>query len=383
MNGKFTNLNFNNVCFQSSIHFKIFMSERIQNLSFRILLPQTSPNSPDFDIANMKLRNWVVPGETIFLFVEVTGLVSNDISFHCIASDSEHTQPIGNSPNALIQQSVTHCQVFQNLNPFSFNNKRYYPVHVQIPNFRAVKFIISAFCYDILKPVTSIICYSIRPFDIEYKKHITQQSVLLEILIKCRNVWNYDIFIKGENLRFDDSFSDEMNYSSSIVILKNFKEINNFYFEDGDELTLAYSMKPLNDYGAKCINDLHIMFSLEWEIDGEKFISNFNKSILNKVSDLLISTRMMKYQLFKNSSLEMTITNLSNSERKVNLCFGDGNIQPITKFSEIIFSSSERTKKIEFKFIPLSIGQRKLNFWIEENERKLEPLFPIYLTIGE
>ena len=246
------------------------MKEEAQiNSSFRILLPQTSPNTLDFDIANMKLRNWVVPGETILIFIEISGSIDDEIRFHCIASDSENTQPFSYGSDTLIQQSITHCQVFQNLSSFEQDNKIYFPVHVKVPNSRAEKFIISAFCYDILTPVTSIICNSVRPFDIMYKKYITQQSVLLEIIIKCRKRedWNFDILINNGNLRFDDSFYDEMNYSSSIAVINNFKEINNYSIEDGDELSLAYSLKPLNDFGAKNINNLHVIFSLEWNVD--------------------------------------------------------------------------------------------------------------------
>ena len=95
------------------------MKEEAQiNSSFRILLPQTSPNTLDFDIANMKLRNWVVPGETILIFIEISGSIDDEISFHCIASDSEHTQPFSYGSDTLIQQSITHCQVFQNLSSF-------------------------------------------------------------------------------------------------------------------------------------------------------------------------------------------------------------------------------------------------------------------------
>ncbi|KAH0785971.1 hypothetical protein GPJ56_010105 [Histomonas meleagridis] len=305
------------------------------------------------------------------------------MGIYCTVSDAEHIEKVQHQPNMLMQESISQLDSFPDIKPFEKSGKYYFPVHVQVPKSLANKFVVSVFILNNPQFVATKHFWSYRPFTVTYNLFTTSQSIIFQIKVHCKlpQQFKNPVPVLSADLRFDSSFCDELMYSSSIAIIKT--ATGPQLLSDGDAISYCFCLKPLNDFGTQHINQLYLVFSLAFSIENKEYTLHYPINCLGKASDLLINAPMMKYKLMKPSSLQLRVTNLSDNVRNIKICFGTGNIQPVTKQCEMLLEKDEKTKIVDFKFIPLRVGYHLLDIWVEENEKKRKPLFPIYLSVEE
>lgn len=377
--------------------------ELTKNVSFRILVPLSIPSEIG-DVRDLPTRDWVVPGEKLILFVEMSRFISNldEFSFYCAITDTDSSPQYKRNPNFIPLSSISTKQHLPgNLGTLKMKDGRtYFPSRIQVPNSRTNKFQISAFCLRNPDPVASFECYALQPFTVCWDRYLTPQSVIVQLSVLFHfpndEKWkDKSIEISATNLKFSESAEDEPLYTSSIAIIKTSE--SSFNLSNGDSASIVFVLKPLSDDGAIRVAKMPLTFTISWtapivtEVKESKYqidyVSTFPFNVGCQQADLVISAPMIKCELLKPSSIPLRITNMpstgsnSSQPRTVDICFGSGKIQPMTKRQEIQFSGGYETKSIEFGFIPLCVGEHKLKIWAEIGKDIIYPMFPIFLSV--
>ncbi|OHT16319.1 hypothetical protein TRFO_41891 [Tritrichomonas foetus] len=357
--------------------------ELTRDIPFKIIIPLSIPDEIK-DVANLETRDWLVPGEKLIIFVEMGRCITSldEFSFYCTVTDAEHTPQFKRRQRFLSLSSMSTKKHLPNLSTIKVDDGRmYFPVRIQVPNSTTRRYVVSAFCLRNTTPVTQLECYSLQPFIVTWSKHLTPQSIIVLLSIKCNipENWKENIPISAANLKFNESAEDEQLFSKSIAIIKTAD--SSYTLSNGDVASVAFTLKPLSDEGAIRVSKMPLSFSISWKASEIEYVATFPFNVGKQKSDLVISAPMVKCELLKPSSIPLRITNMKNEPRKVDLCFGSGKIQPMTKRQEIDFQGGFEAKSIEFGFIPLCIGEHKLKIWAEDGEDSIYPMFPICLSV--
>ena len=360
--------------------------ELIKDVKFRIVIPHTNPGDDD-DISSIRTRDWLVPGEKLIVFVEMGRTIStfDEFSFYCTVTDSEHTPQ---SPQTPKNESLLNLSLAITKKPLPYtphirkqDGKMYFPVRVQVPRTPSRSFIVSAFCLRNSTAVAQCECFSLFPFKVQRRVNMTPQSNVFQFSITCQlpEKWDKPIPISATNLKFNEAYEKEPAFTSSIAIIKTSE--SNFLLNNGEEASVAFILKPLSDDGAFLISSMRLSFWIYWSADGIEYIYTYRFTIGAQEADLAISAPMVKCQLLKPSSIPLRIINKSKEARKVDLCFGSGKIQPMTKRQEIEFGGGYEAKSVEFGFIPLCCGEYILKIWAEIGDKTVAPQFPICFSV--
>lgn len=356
-------------------------------LGYKLYLPAHITSQPT-DIESIEQRDWVVPGEKALVLIEVSNSLSSfdTFNFYCIVSDSEHSSLSKKGDNILTATSLSLTPQSDTITNFKTKDgKMIFPIRIHVPISRASNLYISAFCLRGERQVALLECHSLQPFIVSWNRFITPQSIIIQFTVQCNliNGWNQEIPISQANLKFDESHPEEYKYTQSIAILRTAE--NNYKLKNGDQLSLAFSLKPLSNEGAIRLAEMPLILSLEWKAplnDGEflQYLSTFPFKVGNDKSDLVISAPLINAELLKPSLMPLRITNMRDDSRKIKICFGTGKIQPMSKSYLIEFEPNE-SKTIDFGFIPLCAGEHKIKLWVDEDEKIIKPMFPICLSV--
>lgn len=306
------------------------------NVEYRIILP-ADPTKCDNarEIQNAKIRDWVIPGEKILIFVETKNCLNapDTFSFYCTVVDAEHVDSLSSISDELLPSSLSTKKSIPDLPQYfsSPNGIFYFPIRVTVPRSRSSSFNICLLLPHQADPISQMQCASLNPFSIKWHPIVASQSTILQFLIETTlpsstQIFHLpDIYPTGLSLHFDERVSS-MDYHKSIAIIETSRI--SFPVEvvsNGDLFSIAFTLKPLSNAGAKLISYAPLSLTLTWTADDVEyfteyhFISTFqlpppNKSI-DQYSEFL-SKQLENFLGFKDQSgSEITIDSASNSVR--------------------------------------------------------------------
>jgi hypothetical protein len=151
--------------------------------------------------------------------------------------------------------------------------------------------------------------------------------------------------------------------------------------KSGDVVSVAFCVKAIADAGAVTIAKMRIEFTIGWIAEENEYLSRFDVTVGDSAAELVISAPIMACELLKPCILPLRITNVGKKKRTLKLCFGSGEIQPMMKSREVAFEEGEDGTVVEFGFIPLAVGEHRLDVWANEGEQKIVPMLPLCLSV--
>ena len=353
--------------------------------NFRIILPENLQNLPE-DISQVKTRDWLVPGEKTILFIEVKNCLNSadSFSFYCNVinnQDQNITEPEENflPENNLIRNYNLPNAIISKSNDGTI----YFPTRVTVPLEFPKTMTISVYCFSTSgEPLAKLVCYTLMPFSVFRSLDVTPQSLIVSFKINASlpEQWKEKLMILSASLKFEEKLITQKELSQNIAIIST----NDVKTEicDGDVITAAFALKPLNDLGGSGMSNLPLVLHILWKAIDNEYTSVFSLSAGSKGSDLVIIAPSAKVELLKSARMPITLTNISNQlPRKVTLHFRAGGIQPMTKSTTIEFNEEENVKVFDFGFIPLVSGHHLIDITAEVEGQILKPLFPIYVDV--
>ena len=352
--------------------------------TFRIILPENLDHIPE-NIAEVKTRDWLVPGEKTILFVEVKNCLNSpeSFSFYCHII-KEFDQLREEQENEIKETNV--IQIFNLTNIKTTKTKDgtiYFPTRLTVPLQFPKAMTIGIYCFGTHgEPLTQETFNILMPFTIYKTIDYTPQSMIISFKIKCAipESCKETITLLSTSLKFDEKLIKEKQLSQHIAIIST----NDIKTEvlDGDTISTAFALKPFNNVGGSALSYLPLMLQLLWKVNDNCYTSVFSFSTGRTKSDLVIVAPSAKVELLKSAKMPITVSNVKGKlPRDVTLHFGCGNIQPMTKSTTIHLTEGDEVKVIDFGFIPLVSGQHLIDISAEVEGQILKPIFPIYVDV--
>ena len=352
--------------------------------TFRIILPENLQDIPE-DISQTKTRDWIVPGEQTFVFIEVKNCLNSpdSFSFYC------NTVKDKDQPHEETENSVPQTNLIRNYNypnPTISKSKDgaiYFPTRLTVPIEFPKTMTIGVYSFGTSEPLAQLVCFTLMPFSVSRYIDLTPQSMIISFMIKVSlpEEWKEKVTILSASLKFEEKLVSEKELSQNIAIIST-NDLNT-EVDDGDIINSAFALKPLNDEGGSAMAHLPLVFHILWKAIGNEFTSVFSLTAGSGDNDLVIVAPSAKVELLKSARMPITLTNMGGPvPRTVTLHFPAGNIQPMTKSTTIEFTEEEKkVKVIDFRFIPLVSGHHLIDITAETEYKILKPLFPIYVDV--
>jgi hypothetical protein len=348
------------------------------------------------DLNAVQTRKWVVPGETLCFFVK-TGktclqLDSLPFSFRLTrrpvaARRNTLTVPVLSpiAPKSVDITGVVGHQSFKSMQAFRLpTQEAVHPMVAKIPLTLNSPFLLQIFIAGQKAPVTEVELRPISPFQIAWDLQATTVSLvaIYKITSALKFTFLKMVELEGTSLRFaTPPPNDEQDFESHIEILNPAPLKANMV--DENVLSAVFLIRPLTEFGASLLTNNLLNFSVDWKYETLRYTTQWTTEVRSRSLGFALLLPPVAAQVMQTVTVPVKITNLRAGNRQIELVFEGGAVQPTAERIQVPELAQGSSTTVNISILPLMAGEHKLDFWAEENGKKIYPLFPTYISVVE
>jgi hypothetical protein len=152
---------------------------------------------------------------------------------------------------------------------------------------------------------------------------------------------------------------------------------------DDESVSAIFIFRPLTELGACLLAGGSLCLGVEWHIDCLHFVSEWVSVVETNALGFALLIPPVTVEVMRTVSVPMRITNMRAARRSIDLVFEGGALQPTNQRVHIPELEKGASCTLNISILPLIAGDHKLNFWVEDAGRRVDPLFPTYISVVE
>jgi hypothetical protein len=366
-----------------------------QSITGEVVVPTDPANCFNQAIHEVDSRNWFVPGETLLFFLrtapsslQLDSMLFSHRFVHQHVPTRRETVSLGTSmPRASkalpLSSSISH-QSFKSREPFRLpTGEGIYPMSAKIPQSLTSPVVLEVHLAGQKTPIASLPLRPLLPFETELEIRSTSVSLvaIFKITTSLKHSGLHSVDVNSTSLFFKSTPpNDGQDFERHIDVIDS-APLAHSVMADCNKRTSVFVLRPLTELGAVIMANNRINFSVHWSCGFLKFTNIYSSEIKSECIGFAFLTSSVTAELMKKVIVTMKITNLHPEKKKVDLVFEGGPVQPTTQRIHVPELDRGASTTIAIAILPLAVGDHKLVFWAEEGGRRVDPLFPTYISV--
>jgi hypothetical protein len=221
----------------------------------------------------------------------------------------------------------------------------------------------------------------VSPFTVTLERHSTTVSLVAQFVVTATLKMNVFTSVDIDAATCSFASNRDEDFESHIEIMRPAPV--RATMRDDESVSAVFIFRPLTELGACLLAGGSMCLGIEWHIDCLRFVSEWVSAVETNALGFALLIPPVTVEVMCTVSVPMRITNIRAERRSIDLVFEGGALQPTNQRIHVPELERGASCTINIGILPLIAGDHRLNFWVEDGGRRVDPLFPTYISVVE